>query len=314
MIIIAQLIGGLILLVGGGEVMVRGAISLARNLGVPTAVVGLTILAYGTSAPELVVSLESALDGYADMALGNVIGSNISNTLLILGATALVYPVILSRKLLSPDATVLFAVSLILYAAAMNGIISHGEGATFLGLLVLYTLYTFHRGRREGFAEIEAEVSEEVGDPLSQPKAILFTAIGLITMVMGGKLMVWGGVGAAQWLGVAEGVIGLTILAIGTSLPELVTSVLSARKGHVDMAVGNVIGSNLMNILGIVGITAVMTPMEVPLEFIYRDLPLLMLITALLLVGLALQWIIGRKLGMVGVWAFIGYIAYTYMV
>lgn len=310
--IFSLMVGGLILLIGGGEVLVRGAISLAKNIGVPPAVIGLTILAYGTSAPELVVSLESALNGYADMALGNVVGSNISNTLLILGVTALFYPLKLDSDLLKPDGYLLILVSALLWLFAWDGVVSQIEGAIFVLIMLGSSYYTFAQGRKKGFAEIEEEVEKELGGELPQPRAILYTVIGLAVMIMGGKLIVDGGVKAAEALGVSEGVIGLTIIAIGTSLPELATSLIAVRKKQADMAVGNVVGSNLMNIFGIVGLTAVIQPLSVLPEFLSSDIPLLMACSLLLVLGLWKGFKINRVTGMVGTVAFVVYIAVQY--
>ncbi len=310
--IFALLVGGLILLIGGGEILVRGAIALAKNLGISAAVIGLTILAYGTSAPELVVSLESALDGHSDMAIGNVVGSNISNTLLILGITALFYPLTLDKNLLKPDGYILIIVSFLLWIFAQSGQIGQFEGAIFIIMLLAYTYYTFAQGKKDGFSEIEAEVEEEMGDALSQPRAIIYTIFGLAVMVLGGKLLVNGGVKAATVLGVSEGVIGLTIIAIGTSLPELATSLIAARKGQAGMAVGNVLGSNLMNIFGIVGFTAVIQPLNVLPEFLTRDIPLLIACSLLLVFGIWQGSKLGRIAGSVGTIAFISYIAVQY--
>ncbi|MDG1286100.1 MAG: calcium/sodium antiporter [Rickettsiales bacterium] len=309
----ALLAGGLILLIGGGEILVRGAIALAKNLGISAAVIGLTILAYGTSAPELVVSLESALDGHADMAIGNVVGSNISNTLLILGVTALFYPLTLDKGLLKPDGYVLLIVSVLFWIFAQSGQISQLEGGLFIIMLLAYTYYTFTQGKKDGFSEIEAELEDEMGGAdLSQPRAIIYTVIGLIVMVLGGKLLVNGGVQAATALGVSEGVIGLTIIAIGTSLPELATSLIAARKGQAGMAVGNVLGSNLMNIFGIVGFTAMIQPLDVLPVFLTNDIPLLIACSILLVFGIWQGCKLGRIAGSVGTIAFIGYIAVQY--
>jgi len=291
---------------------VRGAIALAKNLGISAAVIGLTILAYGTSAPELVVSLESALDGHSDMAIGNVVGSNISNTLLILGVTALFYPLTLDKGLLKPDGYVLIIVSLLLWVFAQSGQIGQLEGGIFIVMLLAYTYYTFAQGKKDGFSEIEAEVEEEMGDALSQPRAVIYTIVGLVVMVLGGKLLVNGGVKAATVLGVSEGVIGLTIIAIGTSLPELATSLIAARKGQAGMAVGNVLGSNLMNIFGIVGFTAVIQPLDVLPEFLIHDIPLLIACSFLLVFGIWQGSKLGRIAGSVGTLAFISYIALQY--
>jgi cation:H+ antiporter len=310
--ILALLGGGLFLLIGGGEILVRGAISLAKNLGVSAAVIGLTVLAYGTSAPELVVSLESAIDGYTDMALGNIVGSNISNTLLILGVVTCFYPLTLTKDLLRPDGYLLLLVSLMLWLFALNGPIGWIEGVIFTTMMIGHGVYSFVKGKRDGFEEFEAEVEAEVGSILPQPKAALYTIAGLIIMVLGGKLIVNGGVQAAEFFGVSEGVIGLTIIAIGTSLPELATSLLAARKGEAGMAIGNVVGSNLMNIFGIVGLTALVEPLSAPQSFLETDIPLLMLCSVILVFGIWRGLTIGRIAGMLGTAAFLGYIAMQY--
>lgn len=307
------LLGGLVLLIAGGEGMVRGAVSLARNLNVPPAVIGLTVLAYGTSAPELVVSLESAFDGHADMALGNVVGSNISNTLLILGSTAILFPLVLDRSLLKPDGWLLLLISGLLWIFAMNGTISNLEGGMFVLIAIAYTYYTFHKGKKDGYAEIEAEIEEEMGSALSQPKAILYTLGGLLVMVGGGKMLVNGGVMTAQYLGVSEGVIGLTIIAVGTSLPELATSIIAARKGQAEMAVANVMGSNLMNIFGIIGLTALVQPLSVSPVFLSQEIPLLFVCSLLFVFGIWRGIRLAKFAGILGSLTFIGYITLQYL-
>lgn len=307
--IAALLLGGLVLLIGGGEILVRGAIALAKNIGVSPAVIGLTVLAYGTSAPELVVSLESALDGYADMAIGNVVGSNISNTLLILGTTALFYPLILSKSLLKPDGYLLLVISALLWIFAYtDNLITPMEGGVFVLILLFYTWYTFTQNK----GEVDAETEEELSVELPQWKAILYTIGGLIVMIGGGKLIVNGGVQAASLLGVSEGVIGLTIIAIGTSLPELATSLIAARKGQGDMAVGNVLGSNMMNIFGIVGITALIQPLSIVPVFLIQDIPLLIICSLLFVFGIWRGITIGKIAGGLGTAAFFVYIAAQY--
>jgi cation:H+ antiporter len=306
------LIGGFILLIAGGEIVVKGGVALAKNLGLPKALIGLTILAYGTSAPELVISLESALAGHADMALGNVIGSNISNILLVLGGTALLSPLMMDRSLLKPDGIAMFAMAALLVIFALGGTISRVEGIIFAILCIGYTLYVFRKGKLEGYEAMEEEVEAEMNTDLPLPRSILYVALGLGCMVGGGKLLVTGGVGLAEMLGVSGGVIGLTIIAVGTSLPELATSLAAARRGHADMAIANVLGSNLLNIFGIVGITATVLPLSVDPAFLRFDLWLLLALSALLVLALALQLTLKRLPAIIGLLGFFGYILYQY--
>lgn len=312
MILTLLLLGGFVLLIIGGEVVVKGGVALAKNLGLPKALIGLTIIAYGTSAPELVISLESALDGHADMAIGNVIGSNISNILLALGCTALLGPILMDRKMLVPDGAGLLAVTALFIMFSSNGLIGRTEGLIFIAISIAYTLYSFWKGKQEGFAALEEEVEEEMNVDMPLWKSVIFVGLGLGCMVGGGKMLVTGGVDLAHLLGVSGGVIGLTIIAVGTSLPEIATSLAAARKGHNDMALANVLGSNLLNIFGIIGITATTLPLTVDPVFMEFDFWLMLALTALMVLMIARNWHLPRWGGAVCVLIFIGYIVYQY--
>ena len=251
----------------GADFLTKGGADLARRMNVPELVVGLTIVAAGTSAPELFVSLVSALKGTPDLAVGNVVGSNIMNTLVIVGITAMVAPMAISRQTVTKDmpfsvvaAVLLMVVSLDAFQSLslQGNVIGRLDGVLLLVGFAAFMLYTF-REARKGSAEVEAESKK----PLGIPMCIVLMVLGLTMLVAGSELFVRYASALAATLGVGESVIGLTIVAGGTSLPELATSVVAARKGQSAMAIGNVIGSNVFNILLILGTTAVVCPMQI---------------------------------------------------
>lgn len=294
--------------------MIRGAVALAKNVGLSKAVIGLTVVAYGTSAPELVVSLESALTGHAAIAIGNVTGSNITNTLLILGLTALIYPLVADKNLLKPDGLTLFAVTLLIVMFSWDGVIQWWEGLIYVIIGVAYNWAVFRKGKEDGYAELEAEMGDELAVEMPTWKSVAYVVAGLIMLVAGAEFMIDSGVALAERIGVSEGVIGATIIALGTSLPELAASLAAARKGHADIAVANVLGSNLMNLFGIIGVTALITPLPVAPQFMHFDLWLLLGVTMLFVGMLAAGIRIGRILGVLFTLGFIGYIAVEYQV
>ncbi len=253
--------GGFVLLYFGGEVLVRGASSLALRMRVSPLVIGLTVVAFGTSAPELVVSVNAALRGANDIAVGNVIGSNIANLALILGAVAVLSSVTIEAKLLRVDAPLMVFVSLACVGLLANDRLSRPEGFLLMAGLVAYVVFTFVRGRRES-AAVQEEFASVMGSaPARLGVDILRVGFGTVVLMAGGKLLVLAAVHVAGDLGVSQAVIGLTIVAVGTSLPELATSMIAASKGQGDIAVGNVIGSNMFNLLGVLGVTSVVSPL-----------------------------------------------------
>lgn len=259
MIAVVSVVAGLVILVLGGELVVRGASRLALSLRLSPVVVGLTVVAFGTSSPELAVSLGATLEGSEDVAVGNVIGSNIYNILLILGVAAVLRPLIVRRQLVRFDVPLVIAVSVLLWVLVLDGSLAAAEGAALVALLLLYIALTVRAGRREP-SLVQAEFEAELPSPPPRHGRLRDTGIfaaGLAALVIGAQLLVDGATSLAQSAGVSELVIGLTIVAIGTSLPELVTSAIAALRGHRDIAVGNVMGSNLFNILGILGLSAV---------------------------------------------------------
>lgn len=253
---------GALLLFAGGEGLLRGSSGLAVRLGIPPLVVGLTVVAFGTSSPELAVSLKAALGGQGAIAAGNVVGSNIANVGLILGLAALLRPVHAAARVVRADAPLQAAAGLLLAAVLLDGGVSRGEGALLLGGIVAYTAAALAMARREG-PEVSLEYA--VGIPASRKSLgvlLLLTAGGLGLLLAGARLFLHGSVDLARRAGVSEALIGLTLVAVGTSLPELVTSVLAALRGASDIALGNVLGSNLFNVLGILGAAAAAAPLE----------------------------------------------------
>jgi cation:H+ antiporter len=253
---------GLLLLFAGGESLVRGASALALRLGLSPLAVGLTVVAFGTSTPELVVSLDAAMAGVPDIALGNVVGSNIANLTLILGVAMLFGPAVVVARTVRFDAPLVVLLSLLLLALLADSAIGRVEGLLLVAGLVAFTGFTLMQGRRES-TEVKEEFRVAVdGRTGSMITSVMLVVGGLGALVLGGHLFLGSAVTFAREAGISEAVIGLTIVAVGTSLPELVTSVVAALRGQGDIAVGNVLGSNVFNILGILGVTALVLPLE----------------------------------------------------
>lgn len=268
---------GLGLLAGGGDILIRGAVSLARLAGLTTAVIGLTVVALGTSLPELVVSGLAALRGQPDIAVGNVIGSNIFNIAAILGVTAIVRPVPIHGTAVKSEWPIMVLASALGLLVMRDGLIDRFEGAFFVLGLVSFVAFSVWLARREVKAAEARDLAESVAahsPPASWRdvgKSLLLVIGGLVALVIGGRLLVDGAVQLARIAGVTERVIGLTIVAAGTSTPEMAASVAAARKGHSDIAVANLLGSNVFNLLGILGSTAVLTPIPVAAEIVRSD-------------------------------------------
>lgn len=262
--VLALFVLGLVLLVAGAEVLVRGAAKLAAAVGISPLVIGLTVVAFGTSAPEMAVSVQSALSGQAgaDLALGNVIGSNIFNILLILGLSATIAPLVVSQQLVRTDVPLMIAASVLVFILALDGTISRWNGALLFAGIIAYTGFAIVQGRKEGKAA--AEFEQEYGDKPRGAAAMLlnlaYIVAGLVLLVLGSNWLVDGAIAIARAFGVSELVIGLTIVAAGTSLPEVATSVMASLKGERDIAVGNVVGSNLFNLLCVLGLASMVAP------------------------------------------------------
>lgn len=272
---------GIGLLVAGAELLVRGASRLAVAAGVSPLVVGLTVVAFGTSSPELAVSVHGALSGHPAVALGNVIGSNVFNVLVVLGIAAVFWPLAVSQRLVRVDVPLMIGVSLAVYLMALDGAIGRLDGLVLFGGAIGYTLYAVRSARRER-REIEAEYDAEFGmhDHPRLWVQLLLIAAGLGMLVAGAHWLVEGAVAIAWALGASELVISLTVVAVGTSLPELATSIIACFHGERDIAVGNVIGSNLFNLLVVLGLTAAAAPGGVPVghEALRFDLPVMVVV------------------------------------
>lgn len=308
------LVAGLAGLVIGGEMLVRGAVSAARGFGISPMVIGLTLVGFGTSTPELVTSLQAALTGSSGIAIGNVVGSNIGNVLLILGIAAFVAPIAVDPKALLRDGFVMAAATVICLLAVLVGDIGRLAGAIFLFTLAGYlsfTLWTEKRRDESAAATVyEGEADAVPGADYGLGKALGIALAGLVITIFGARFLVSGAVNIAQEAGISETTIGLTIVAIGTSMPELVTSIIAVRKGQGEVALGNVLGSNIFNILGILGVTALVQPMIVPAEIIRLDIWVMCAATVLLLVFARTGWRIGRREGGAMLVCYIGYISW----
>jgi cation:H+ antiporter len=268
-------VAGLVLLVVGAEALVRGASRLAARVGVPPLVVGLTVVAFGTSAPELAVNLGAALSGQAGVAVGNVVGSNVFNVLFVLGLSALVAPLLVQRQLVRLDVPLMVALSLAVLWCARDGLLARAEGIALVLALFVYLALLFAKGRRTP-EELQAEDPVAVGGGRTAMDLLLVVG-GLGLLVLGSRWLVSGAVSFAEGMGVSPEVIALTIVAAGTSLPEVVTSVVAALKGERDIAVGNVVGSNLFNLMAVLGISALAAPggIEVSPNVVRFDLPVM---------------------------------------
>lgn len=295
MITVLQLAGGFVLLLFGAEYLVRGAVSLAKKLNISPMVIGMTIVAYGTTAPELVVSLEAAFDGQPGIAIGNVVGSNIANILLILGTAAVICPIVCQPQALYRDAAVMAGSALLFTALALSGTIDRWQGILMFSALIVFSVYAYLSERRRGNAESGADAVEDFSEgPKSTWLALLAIAGGITSVVVGAKLLIVGAVDTARYLEVGEEVIGLTIVAIGTSLPELATAVVAAVRRHTDIAVGNIIGANIYNMLAIIGLVATVSPLTVPEQIINFDLWFMLAVTFLVLGTVLLRGRLGR--------------------
>jgi len=283
LISIAQLLGGFILLVWGADRLVAGASALARNLGVSPLVIGLTIVAFGTSAPELVVSGVAAYRGNPGLAVGNAIGSNIANIGLILGVTAIVYPLRVESETLKREYPLLMLIMVASFIMAADLVLNTTEGWLLLTGLVALVIWMIRFGLRRGTDDpLAEEFDAEIPRDIPTSKAVLWLVVGLIILPLSSSFLVDGAVFIARSLHVSEAVIGLTIIALGTSLPEMAAALTSALRQEDDLAIGNVIGSNMFNILGVLGIAAVVNPVGVDLLILKRDFPIMFLFTVLL--------------------------------
>jgi len=305
---------GIILLVVGAEMLVRGASKLALVAGISPLIIGLTVVAFGTSAPELAVSVMAGLAGQADMALGNVVGSNIFNVLFILGISAVVAPLVVCQQLVRLDVPLMIAVSILLLVMGSDGRVSNIEGAFLFLLLVIYTIFLFSQSKQTN-KKIQADCPMPVGEKQTMPLRawlanLLLILSGLVLLVLGSQWMIDGARAIALLLGISELVIGLTIVAAGTSLPELATSVIASLRGERDIAVGNIVGSNIFNILAVLGLSSIVSPEGIAVHAAAWnfDIPLMIVVAIACLPIFFTGHIIARWEGFL----FLGYyVAYT---
>ncbi len=304
-----QVAAGLVILLVCGELLVRGSVALAEQMGVSKLVIGFTVIAFGTSAPELVVCIQAAIDGVPGIAFGNVIGSNIANILLVIGIPALIYPLVCDTRSALRDSLIMVAASILFMVLAWNGTIELWQGVLLVAFLAAVVLRSYFRARKEGDESADEALEEyEQNMPKSLWISLIFILMGLIGLVLGSHLLVKGAELIAQAAGVSDEIIGLTLVALGTSLPELATSIIAAFRRHGDVAIGNVLGSNLFNITGIIGATAIVEPMAAPEQILHFDLWIMLFVSLLMIPIFIARKPIGRILG--GAFC-IAYVAYV---
>lgn len=310
------ILGGIALLYLGAEWLVRGGAGLARRLGISPLIVGLTVVAYGTSAPEVIVGVQASWTGHGGLALGNVIGSNIANLGLILGITALLRPAPVRRALARGDVPVLVLSTLILLLLMADGRLATWEALLLLTLALCYSAWMVFRARSNQEMDLELTETEEVAEQAGAPRGGsrlrlgILVGVGLLFLMLGGHTLVLGASRLAKALGMSERLIGLTIVAVGTSIPELATSLVAAWRGHTDMAVGNVVGSNIFNVLLCLGAAGLPGTLQAAPTLRSPDLGVLVLFTSLGLLFLRTERTLRRWEGAVLLGGYVGYLAF----
>ncbi len=306
---LCMVIGGLLLLLFGGEVLLRGAVSLARCLGLSSLLIGMTVVAAATSMPELVVAVASALEGAPDIGVGNVVGSNIANILLILGVAALLYPMETRPHNVLRDGLAMLGGTALFMVFALTGTISRLDGIVMLALLLAYLAHSYRRDREANCAAEAQPTTDTIKINTSVPISLLLVIAGVGLLVIGSKLLIDGAVDLARAAGVSEAVIGLTLIAVGTSLPELAPAVVASFRRHPEVALGNVLGSNLFNLMAIIPALVLTTPTAVTPEILDFDVWFMAAVTVLAFLAMMTGWRIGRAEATVFLIAYAGYIA-----
>lgn len=306
--------GGLVLLFLGGEALVRGSVAIAERLGISKLVIGLVIVGFGTSTPELLVSVKAALNGAPEIALGNVVGSNIANVLLIVGVAAVIAPILDWPRTALREAVMATLAALAVVGLVQGQVLTRPQGIVMLVVLAGYLVATYWLEQRERTArQFEHEVEEFEDIPIVRPwLAPLLVVLGVGALMLGADWLVKGAVSIARDLGVSDAVIGLSLVALGTSLPELATSIVAALRRHPDVVLGNVIGSNIFNILAILGVTVVIHPIEVDAQFRRVDAPVMLAASLLLLVLLCMTRRIGRRWGVLMLAGYVAYMVFLF--
>ncbi len=300
---------GLVILYFGAESLLTGSVRIARRMGVSPLVIGLTLVAFGTSAPELSLDVTASLRGSGALAYGDLVGSNIANIGLILGIGAMMRPLTVQARLLRAEVPIVIATSLIVWAVAIDGELSRQDGLILLAMFVLFLGYSLRTAKQESRA-VKAEMSEAIpmtGKPLND---VLLSVGGLVGLIIGAQLMVYAAVAIARYLGVSELMVGLTIVAIGTSFPELATSIVASRRGEADIVVGNVIGSNIFNMLFVLAIVALIRPVSIPAESLHVDVPVMTGLAALLVPIMLRGMVVSRAEGAFLVCCYVGFLAW----
>ncbi len=313
-------IAGIALLVWGADRFVLGASGIARNLGISPLIIGLTIVGFGTSAPEMLVSATAAFDGNAGLGVGNAIGSNIANVALVVGVTAILTPLLVQSSVIRREFPVLFGAMLVVLVLIWDGDLGRLDGAILISamvMLILLMIKIAHNSRNKGVDPLETEFDAEVPamGQMSTPKFTMWFLVGLLVLLGSSKMLVWGAVNIATAFGVSDLVIGLTIVAIGTSLPELAASVMGALKNEHDIAIGNIIGSNMFNLLAVLAMPGLIAPGILAPEVFSRDFPVMFALTVLLLLmayGFRGPGKITRVEGALLLSAYIGYMFWLY--
>ena len=316
---------GLLLLFVGGEALVRSSVVISKRLGISTILIGVVVVGFGTSTPELLVSIKASLAGQPDIAIGNVVGSNIANILLILGLAAIITPVICINKAVRRDAFAVVAASLILYILAYLQLVSQFFGGMMFVTLITYVIYCYKSEQKYdrsvsvtssdklGVDESYKCESQECKKKIGIIIAILISILGIVMLLFGADFLVHGASNVARRFGISEAVIGLSLVAVGTSLPELVTAVSCAFKKNSDLIIGNILGSNLFNILGILGIAAIIKPIPVAETMVDFDIPINLIIAIVSLLIIILFKKIGRLIGFLFLVAYLTYIVWIYI-
>lgn len=314
MIDMLMIVAGLVLLFFGGEGLLKGSVALARNFGLSNLLVSAVIVGFGTSMPEMTVSVGAALSGSPEIAIGNIIGSNIANILLIVGFGALLYPLLVDKIAVRRDTVMMIIAGLVFCGLSLTGELSFIEGFIMFAVLVGYIIWSYFEDKKASAAtpdHIQEDIEGVV--PLSSLKAALYSIVGLGLLIGGASLLVEGAVSLARDFGISEVVIGLTLVAVGTSLPELATAIVASLKKHTDVIIGNILGSNIFNILSILGVTAMIETIPVPAQMMDFDIWFMMGISALLGVLLWRGVTFGRFLGVIMLLVYSGYIGFLYL-
>lgn len=311
--IFVYLVLGLVLLVAGGEFLVKGAVKLAEKFSISPLLIGLTLVGFGTSTPELVTSLQAAFAGSPGIAVGNVVGSNTANILLILGAAAVIAPIAVAKETFRRDGVVLAIAMLFCVGAVLLGQLERWMGIVFVLSLACYIGFAFQQDRKTNTAATTADTS---APPPPKPTAgaialdLVFVIGGLAMTMLGARFLVSGAIDLARMFAISETIIGLTIVAVGTSLPELITSVMASLRKQGDIAFGNIVGSNIYNVLGILGVTAIVKPIGVPEEIIRLDIWVMLAASVLLFIAAISRWRITRLEGGIMLAAYAAYVAW----